>query len=64
LTLVAYECDVRVRGYLEPIAVGDELPDMPIYLMPGVAIDVPLEKTYMAAWDAVPQRWREVIAPG
>lgn len=23
----------------------------------------PLEKTYMAAWDAVPRRWQEVIAP-
>lgn len=63
LTLVSYECDDVVRGYLEPIAVGDELPDMPIYLYPGFAIDVPLERTYMAAWDAVPKRWQDVVAP-
>jgi hypothetical protein len=63
LTLVAYECDVRVRGYLEPIAVGDVLPDMPVYLQPGVYVEVPLERTYMAAWETVPQRWRTVIAP-
>jgi hypothetical protein len=63
MTLVSYECDDRVRGYLEPVAVGDELPDMPVFLLPGVSIDVPLERTYMAAWDAVPKRWQDVVAP-
>jgi hypothetical protein len=63
LTLVSYECDDRVRGYLEPVAVGDELPDMPVFLLPGLSIDVPLERTYMAAWDAVPKRWQDVVAP-
>ena len=63
LTVVAYECDARVRGYLEPIAVGDPLPDMPVYLRPGVFVEVSLETTYMAAWAAVPKRWRDVVAP-
>lgn len=62
LTLVSYECDTVVRGYLEPVAVGDELPDMPVFLNPGQGIDVPLERTYMDAWDAVPKRWQDVVA--
>ena len=39
------------------------LPDMPLFLVPGGHVLVPLEKTYMAAWDGVPRRWRKVIDP-
>jgi len=63
LSVFAYECDDRVRSYLEPLAVGDCLPDMPVFLYPEMYIDVPLEVTYMAAWEAVPRRWQKVIAP-
>lgn len=63
LTLVSYECDLTTRGYIEPIAVGDLLPDMPLFLEPEVFVDVPLEKTCMAGWEAVPARWRNVIDP-
>jgi len=62
LTLKFYECDDRVRTYLEPLAVGNSLPDMPVFLYPGMYIDVPLETTYLAAWEAVPRRWQKVIA--
>jgi hypothetical protein len=63
LSLFSYECDDRVRAYLEPIAVGDALPDMPVFLYPGMYVDVPLEATYLAAWEAVPRRWQNVIVP-
>jgi hypothetical protein len=63
LTLAAYECDLTTRGYIEPIAVGDPLPDMPLFLEPHFYVNVPLEATYMAAWETVPLRWRRVIAP-
>ncbi|HET6576123.1 MAG TPA: DUF4058 family protein [Fimbriiglobus sp.] len=63
LMLVSYECGATTRGYLEPIAVGDELPDMPLFLEPGQFVEVPLEATYTAAWETVPLRWRRVIAP-
>ncbi len=62
LSAFAYECDDRVRTYLEPLAVGDELIDMPVFLYPGMYIEVPLEATYQAAWTAVPERWQSVIA--
>jgi hypothetical protein len=62
LTLVAYASDgTRKRAYLEPVAVGDALPDMPLYLTPEFYVNVPLETTYRTAYDAVPRRWRDVL---
>lgn len=62
LTLVSYECFNATRAYIEPFAVGEPLPDMPLYLAPEAYIDVPLEATYQAAWANVPQRWQREIA--
>jgi hypothetical protein len=65
LTLVAYECDLATRAYIEPVAVGDVLPNLPLYLMPHVWVPVPLEATYQTAFDLLPRRWRRVLeAPG
>ncbi|MFO0952485.1 MAG: DUF4058 family protein [Isosphaeraceae bacterium] len=63
LTLVAYERESGAyRAYVEPVAVGDMLPDMPLFLRPGAYVDVPLETTYQSAFEAVPTRWRRVVA--
>ena len=64
LTLAAYEAVVPPKAYVEPVAVGDVLPDMPLFLMPGGHILVPLEQTYLSAWEGVPARWRKVIDAG
>lgn len=61
LTLVAYETDLVTRAYIEPIAVGDPLPDMPLYLEPDRYILLPLEATYATAFAAMPLRWRRVL---
>lgn len=61
LTLAAYEAGLSVTAYVEPIAVGDSLPDMPLFLEPGCHIRLPLNTTYEAAFDAVPRRWRRVL---
>jgi hypothetical protein len=61
LTLAAYESGLTVRAYVEPVAVGDSLTDMPLYLEPGGYILVPLEATYRAAFAAVPRRWQRVL---
>ncbi|HJT76858.1 MAG TPA: DUF4058 domain-containing protein [Gemmataceae bacterium] len=63
LTLASYEAGAPKTAYIEPVAVGDTLPDMPLFLEPGFYVPVPLEATYRAAWDAVPKRWREVLEP-
>jgi Protein of unknown function (DUF4058) len=62
LTLAAYESGLSIRAYVEPVAVGDTLLDMPLFLVPGGHVLVPLDATYQAAWNAVPLRWRRVVA--
>jgi hypothetical protein len=64
LTLAAYESGTGVRAFIEPIAVGDKLVEMPVFLDPGRYVAVPLEETYQAAFAAVPRRWRTVLEPG
>lgn len=61
LTLVSYECDRTTRAYIQPIAIGDRLPDMALFLEPEACIMVPLETTYAAAYQVMPRRWREVL---
>jgi hypothetical protein len=61
LTLVAYTAGRPKRAYIEPIAVGDSLPDMPLFLTSCAYVNVPLEATYQAAWSGVPQRWQRVL---
>jgi hypothetical protein len=61
LTLAAYLAGGRLRAFVEPIAVGAPLPDMPLFLDPGHYVNVPLEATYQRAWEGVPRRWRDVI---
>lgn len=39
-------------------------PDMPLFIQPDAHILVPLERTYCAAWDALPKRWQRVLGIG
>ncbi len=61
LTLVAYECDDVTRAFIEPVAVGDSLPDMPLFLEPNGCVKVPLEASYGAAFADMPMRWQKVL---
>jgi hypothetical protein len=61
LTLAAYSAGLVKTAYVEPVAVGDELPEMPLFLDPDSYVKVPLEATYQASWRAVPRRWRSVL---
>ena len=61
LTLAAYEADRVVRAHVEPIAVGDALPDMPLFLKPGGCVMVPLERSYQTTWDTIPAPLKYVI---
>jgi hypothetical protein len=61
LTLAAYECAHSVRAYVVHLAVGDVLQSMPLFLEPGLSVEVPLENTYNTAFSCTPQRWRSVL---
>ncbi len=63
LTLVAYSAGDVKTAYIEPVAVGDVLPDMPLFLTPWSYVPFPLEETYRAAWAGMPRHWRDVLEP-
>jgi hypothetical protein len=54
LTVAAYAAGAEIVAYVEPVAVGDRLPDMSIFLTPDRYIPCPLELTYQQAWDLFP----------
>jgi hypothetical protein len=62
LTLAAYAAGVvRNTAYVQPIAVGDRLTSMPLFLTPDRYVPVPLEESYMATFQGVPRRWRRTL---
>jgi len=62
LTLVSYRAGICPEAFVEPTAVGTPLIDMPVFLMRELYVPLPLERTYQAAWEAVPAYWRAVVA--
>lgn len=63
LALMAYESGLTTKAYIEPLAVGDQLTDMPLFLEPGAYVLVPLEQTCQSAFAATPRRWQRVLEP-
>jgi hypothetical protein len=61
LTLAAYVADTPIRAYVENVAVGSTLPDMPLFLDPSTYVYAPLEATYQTTWSGTPARWRAVL---
>jgi hypothetical protein len=61
LTLVSYAAGPQVEVYLEHVAVGATLPEMPLFLRPDRYVNVPLETTYQAAYRGVPSFWRDLL---
>ena len=58
LTLAAYSAGVRKKAYVEPVAVGDSLPDMPLFLEPEIYVPSPLEATYETSWKVFPSAFK------
>src|SRR5207247_2479909 len=46
LTLVSYAIQAEIVAYVEPVAVGDPLPDMALFLTGQRYVPCPLETTY------------------
>jgi len=51
LTLAAYDAGPPPVAYVEPVAIGQPLPDMPLFLKPEFYVPAPLEDTYRTTWD-------------
>jgi hypothetical protein len=52
LTLASYVAGTFKTAYVEPVAPGDSLPAMPLFLEAKKYIRVPLEETYEETWKA------------
>jgi hypothetical protein len=58
LMLASYAWDgEEPEAYLEPVAVGQRLIDMPLFLTAERYVNVPLEATYRAAYRGMPRFW-------
>jgi len=63
LTVAAYNAGDNLTAYVDPVAVGDLLPDAPLSLAPGWYVNVPLEQTYQASWAETPRLIRDLVQP-
>jgi hypothetical protein len=60
LTVASYDAS-GVTAYVEPVAVGDVLPAMPLFLKPGEYVPAPLEATYQSTWDLFPTPLKRLL---
>jgi hypothetical protein len=61
LTLASYAAAPVIDMFIEHTAVGEALPEMPLFFLPDRYVNVPLEPTYMEAYHGMPAFWRGVI---
>jgi hypothetical protein len=61
LTLAAYIAGLPITACVEPIGIGEAMPDMPAYLDESHYVPVPLELTYMATWASYPADMRDDV---
>jgi hypothetical protein len=54
LTAAAYAAGTEIVAYVDSMAVGDPLTDMPIFLTADRYVLCPLEATYQTAWSQFP----------
>jgi hypothetical protein len=62
LTMAAYVADLPCRAYVEPIAVGESLRPMPIYLTPDHYVLAPLDETYDLAFAGLPPHIKQRLS--
>jgi hypothetical protein len=67
LTLASYRATSEgtvARSFVEPIAVGNALPAMPLFLRADRYINVDLEQTYQSAWEVYPGPLKPKVESG
>jgi hypothetical protein len=60
-TLASYCAGPPTKAYLEHLAVGGILAEMPLFLSPDRYIPVPLDATYQAAYCGMAAFWRSTL---
>jgi Protein of unknown function (DUF4058) len=59
--VAAFDAGEPLTAYVESVAVGEPIPDVPLFLGPGWYVNVPLEETYCASLDVTPQPIRDLL---
>ena len=62
--LASYYAGREKAAYVEPIAVGDAMPNMPLFLSDSYHVPVPLEATYQTTWSMLPKDMQEYVTTG
>jgi hypothetical protein len=63
LTVAAYSAGGVIKAYIDNFAVGDALPEMPLFLAPDWYVPCPLEATYQASWAVFPKALKGPLEP-
>jgi hypothetical protein len=61
LVVAAYDAGPPEVAYIEPFAVGDVLPEMPLFLKPEFYVPAPLEATYQTSWRLFPSAMKKKL---
>jgi hypothetical protein len=61
LIVASYDAGPMPVSYVEPVAAGDVLPEMPLFLRQDSYVSTPLEAAYQSAWDRFPAAPRGLL---
>ena len=60
-TAAAYVGGAVVEAFVAHFAVGEPIPEMPLFLTRENYVRVPLEAAYLAAWEDVPAQYQQIL---
>jgi hypothetical protein len=61
LMLASFDAGAERVAYIEPVAVGDVLRAMPLFLKPELYVPAPLEATYQTTWKGFPTVLKKLL---
>jgi hypothetical protein len=61
MTVAAFDAGEPLTAHVDSLAVGDPLPEAPVFLALGWYVNVPLEDTYRASWEVTPRPIRDLL---
>jgi hypothetical protein len=59
--VAAFDAGEPLTAYVDSLAIGDPLPEAPLFLAPGWYVNVPLEETYRSSWEVTPLPIRDLL---
>jgi hypothetical protein len=62
--LVSYKSGPEKVAYIEPLSIGQSIPNMPLFLTTRLHIKVPLQSTYETTWETLPQALKDAVETG